>query len=218
MPPNPEPARSLASLFQSLFLGFQATVAKIINLSAAPPVDIPPVVRTRSVTPSIPVQDDAVIDKLMSRSQTELTIKEDAIWTECIQGLSQLVAESDRPSSFLNTSASGDTDASVDGLRESGSDHSGILSDASASLDGLLERSFVLASSYERSSSTPKRETFQQSMDILRAMGICTLEVSGKYEAEALASTMVLAGIGDYVISEDTVSGPFLCLQRHTDP
>jgi len=46
--------------------------------------------------------------------------------------------------------------------------------------------------------------TYEESKDILRAMGVPCVESTGPYEAEALASSLVLNGCADYVASEDT--------------
>ncbi|KAG1862120.1 PIN domain-like protein [Suillus subalutaceus] len=60
----------------------------------------------------------------------------------------------------------------------------------------LAEKSGVLSESYARRSSPPTTQTYEESKEILRAMG--------SFEAEALASSLVIHGIADYVASEDT--------------
>ncbi|KAL7277331.1 hypothetical protein ACG7TL_009189 [Trametes sanguinea] len=73
------------------------------------------------------------------------------------------------------------------------------------SLASTLEaKSSVLSESYARRTNPPTSETYEQSRDVLRAMGIPCIEPSGPYEAEALAASLVLNGYADYVASEDT--------------
>ncbi|KAF8884901.1 PIN domain-like protein [Gymnopilus junonius] len=71
-------------------------------------------------------------------------------------------------------------------------------------LTDLVRRSQVLFSSFDRRVNKPQKTTYDQSMDILRAMGIPCIEATGAVEAEGLASAMVLEGHADFVGSEDT--------------
>ncbi|KAI8976722.1 PIN domain-like protein [Trametes punicea] len=68
----------------------------------------------------------------------------------------------------------------------------------------LEAKSSVLSESYARRTQPPTTETYEQSREILRAMGIPCIEPSGPFEGEALAASMVLHGYADYVASEDT--------------
>ncbi|KAG6868149.1 hypothetical protein C0993_007093 [Termitomyces sp. T159_Od127] len=68
----------------------------------------------------------------------------------------------------------------------------------------LSETSECMSASFERRMNPPSSSTYTESKEILNAMGVPCLEVSGAYEAEALASSMVLNGLADYVVSEDT--------------
>ena len=89
------------------------------------------------------------------------------------------------------------------------------LSDAEASklgadaveheLAALAEKSNVISQSYERRTHPPTAETYEECKEILRAMGVPCLESTGPFEAEALASSLVIHGYADYVASEDTV-------------
>jgi flap endonuclease-1 len=72
-------------------------------------------------------------------------------------------------------------------------------------LASLAEKSGVLSESYARRSSPPTTQTYEESKEILRAMGVPCIESEGPFEAEALASSLVIHGIADYVASEDTV-------------
>ncbi|KNZ78328.1 putative flap endonuclease 1 like protein [Termitomyces sp. J132] len=68
----------------------------------------------------------------------------------------------------------------------------------------LTETSECMSASFERRMNPPTSSTYLESKEILKAMGVPCLETSGAYEAEALASSMVLNGLADYVVSEDT--------------
>jgi hypothetical protein len=72
-------------------------------------------------------------------------------------------------------------------------------------LASLREKSSFMVQSYLRRNNPPTEITYEESKDILRAMGVPCIESTGPYEAEALASSLVLNGCADYVASEDTV-------------
>ena len=69
----------------------------------------------------------------------------------------------------------------------------------------LAERSNTISESYARRSNPPTAQTYEESREILRAMGVPCIESEGPFEAEALASSLVIHGVADYVASEDTV-------------
>jgi flap endonuclease-1 len=69
----------------------------------------------------------------------------------------------------------------------------------------LAEKSGAFSESYTRRSNPPTTQTYEESKEILRAMGVPCIESEGPFEAEALASSLVIHGIADYVASEDTV-------------
>ncbi|KAI0250662.1 PIN domain-like protein [Lactifluus subvellereus] len=71
-------------------------------------------------------------------------------------------------------------------------------------LASLREKSYFMVESYLRRNNPPTETTYEESKDILRAMGVPCLESTGPFEAEALASSLVLNGCADYVASEDT--------------
>ncbi|KAH9922525.1 PIN domain-like protein [Fomitopsis serialis] len=75
---------------------------------------------------------------------------------------------------------------------------------AECRLAALAEKSNVISQSYERRTHPPTTETYEESKEILRAMGVPCIESTGPFEAEALASSLVLHGHADYVASEDT--------------
>jgi len=72
-------------------------------------------------------------------------------------------------------------------------------------LASLREKSSFMVQSYHRRNNPPTEVTYEESKNILHAMGVPCIESTGPYEAEALASSLVLNGCADYVASEDTV-------------
>ncbi|KAJ7266919.1 PIN domain-like protein [Mycena haematopus] len=83
---------------------------------------------------------------------------------------------------------------------------------ASSSQDNQVEeqvarlslRATVMSESYERRNNPPTTQTYDESKELLRTMGVPCIDTTGTYEAEALASSLVLNGFADYVASEDT--------------
>ncbi|KAI9509050.1 PIN domain-like protein [Russula earlei] len=73
-----------------------------------------------------------------------------------------------------------------------------------AILASLREKSSFMVQSYIRRNNPPTEVTYEESKNILQAMGVPCIESTGPYEAEALASSLVLNGYADYVASEDT--------------
>ncbi|KAH8101131.1 PIN domain-like protein [Cristinia sonorae] len=71
-------------------------------------------------------------------------------------------------------------------------------------ITSLARKSYLISQSYERRTNPPTVETYEESKEILRAMGIPCIETGGPFEAEALASSLVLNGYADYVASEDS--------------
>ncbi|KAL1949219.1 hypothetical protein VTO73DRAFT_11025 [Trametes versicolor] len=68
----------------------------------------------------------------------------------------------------------------------------------------LETKSSLLSESYDRRTHPPTSETYEQSKEILQAMGVPYITPSGPFEAEALAASLVIHGYADYVASEDT--------------
>ncbi|KAF8273485.1 PIN domain-like protein [Lactarius quietus] len=71
-------------------------------------------------------------------------------------------------------------------------------------LASLREKSCFMVQSLLRRSNPPTGITYEESKSVLHAMGVPCIEPTGPYEAEALASSLVLNGYADYVASEDT--------------
>ena len=73
------------------------------------------------------------------------------------------------------------------------------------SLASLEEKSHLMSQSYEKRTNPPTAQTYEESKEIIEALGVPCMEVAGAFEAEALAASLVLNGHADYVVSEDTV-------------
>jgi flap endonuclease-1 len=81
-------------------------------------------------------------------------------------------------------------------------------------LTSLTKRSQVMNESYRRRVDAPTLQTYEDTREIIKALGVPCIEAAGAYEAEALASSIVLHGHADYVGSEDTVSNVFISHQH----
>lgn len=78
-------------------------------------------------------------------------------------------------------------------------------------LSGLVLQSHDMVESFDRRRHAPHAQIYKESQEMLQAMGIPCIQMAGGVEAEAFASSMVLAGHADYVASEDTVRFFVLC-------
>ncbi|KAG7091157.1 hypothetical protein E1B28_010210 [Marasmius oreades] len=71
-------------------------------------------------------------------------------------------------------------------------------------LTTLTKKSDLLSESYKRRAHPPTPKHYTQVKELIRAMGVPCIDSKGPFEAEALASSIVLNGFADYVASEDT--------------
>ncbi|EJD51109.1 PIN domain-like protein [Auricularia subglabra TFB-10046 SS5] len=76
--------------------------------------------------------------------------------------------------------------------------------DASDTAHALHVRSAAIAASYAKRNAAPSKATYEESQQMLRALGVPCLSSDGPHEGEAFASALVHAGVADYVASEDT--------------
>ncbi|EEB88464.1 hypothetical protein MPER_13689, partial [Moniliophthora perniciosa FA553] len=113
----------------------------------------------------------------MSRTQAQLTIEEGRFW-DTVEALS---------------------DARVDDQPTDGISPSDLLTT-------LTKKSFLLSETYKRSSRPPTTQQYNESKELIKAMGVTCIDTEGAVEAEAVAASLVLNGHADYVASEDTVS------------
>ena len=132
--------------------------------------------------PSLASQDptEVQMEYVMSRQQLQLTVDEGKIWDELVEP--KAVASGPR----LELQEGEDT--------------------TEAALSSLAEKSSLMSQSYERRNNPPTAQTYEESREIIRAMGVPCVDSVGAYEAEALAASLVINGFADYVASEDTVS------------
>lgn len=85
-------------------------------------------------------------------------------------------------------------------------DQADAVENAEEEFQDLQEASSSLAESYRKRNEFPTAQIYEDSKTLLSAMGIPCVQSEVPYEGEGLASAIVLAGYGDFVVSEDTVS------------
>ena len=115
---------------------------------------------------------------IMTKEQRQLTLDEGAFWQE------------------LQTSRFYSTRITTDSPRAK----------SRYAIDTLMQKSALMHASFDRRAHPPTEATYRESKEILAALGVPCIDATGAFEAEALASSMVLGGLADYVVSEDTVS------------
>lgn len=121
-------------------------------------------------------QSDAQSDVLMTREQRQLTLDEGSFW-EDLRTRQSLVS--------ADTIVLAKTKPKI-------------------AIDTLMHKSALMHASFDRRAHPPTDITYAESKEILAALGVPCIDATGKFEAEALASAMVLGGQADYVVSEDT--------------
>jgi len=139
-----------------------------------------PLFQPPSLVSSVSVEPaDAHVQAAMSKTQYQLTVEEGKLWEKLT-----------------------DPGEVVD-------DYEHEVSTTASLLAFLREKSSFMVQSYLRRNNPPTEFTYDESKNILHAMGVPCIESTGPYEAEALASSLVLNGCADYVASEDTVRVAF---------
>ena len=161
---------------ESLSLDFKANVAKLA--SVAPP------------EPSLSSTDeeDAKAYCVLSKAQNQLTTEESKLWGDISSSMSKYVKPSlsEKPSVSSTVPLYFPTSTIND-------------------IHALADKSFVMSTSFLRRTHTPTDQTYEESKDILQAMGIPCIHAADATEAEALASAIVHKGLADFVATEDTV-------------
>ncbi|CAK5274682.1 unnamed protein product [Mycena citricolor] len=71
-------------------------------------------------------------------------------------------------------------------------------------LSHLSAKAETMSKSYQRRTDVPTTQTYNECKSLLRAMGVACVSTTGSYEAEALAASMVIHKMADFVVSEDT--------------
>ncbi|XP_006463325.1 hypothetical protein AGABI2DRAFT_225025 [Agaricus bisporus var. bisporus H97] len=118
--------------------------------------------------------DNQEEELVLSKTQCELTLEEEKVWDELTLATSPVVESAPIPAA------------------------------AEDRLHVLASRSESIADSYQRRTYVPTKTTYMESREILEAMGIPCYEIQGEHEGEGVASSLVLQGMADYVVSEDT--------------
>lgn len=183
-------AEDLKAVLLSSYRDFRSSISKVASL---------PLPESTPGTPSAVVvtadENDAQEDLVLSKTQCELTLEEGKVWDEFTLATSKPMEITTLPPS-LPPGTSGPTTLALDNF---------ILSAVEDRLDALTNRSEVVADSYQRRMCVPTKNTYSESREILEAMGVPCYEIEGEHEGEALASSLVLRGLADYVVSEDSV-------------
>ncbi len=174
----------------SSYRDFRSSISKVASL---PLLEIP---REPSSDLASTVEDALTVpeDLVLSKTQYELMLEEGKVWDELT------LATTSTPSTPTVSPLQQKATFALDTF---------VLDAAEDRLDALALKSEVVANSYQRRMCVPTRSTYLESREILEAMGVFCYEIEGEVEAEALASSMVLNGLADYVVSEDSVSPPF---------
>ena len=120
---------------------------------------------------------DTQAEIVMTKAQYQLTLDERNLWEQLVS-LPSIITDSseDEFSSAVETT-----------------------------LADLTQTSNVMFESYQRRTNPPTTQTYEDSKSMIQAMGVPCIDSVGPFEAEALASSIVLSGLADYVASEDTV-------------
>ncbi|KAL1726263.1 PIN domain-like protein [Schizophyllum commune] len=136
-----------------------------------------PKVAALTAAPATPEsQSDAQSDMIMTKEQRQLTLDEGGFWQE------------------LQTSRFYSTRITTDSPRAK----------SRYAIDTLMQKSALMHASFDRRAHPPTEATYRESKEILAVLGVPCIDATGAFEAEALASAMVLGGLADYVVSEDT--------------
>jgi flap endonuclease-1 len=134
---------------------------------------------TSALTPSAstgPSDPDTQTEIVMTKAQYQLTLDEKLFWEQLVSSPSIIMDSSEEE-----------------------------FSSAVETLVNLTHTSNMMSESYERRTNPPTAQTYEESRGIIQAMGVPCVDSVGPFEAEALASSIVLSGLADYVASEDTV-------------
>ena len=124
-----------------------------------------------------PSDPDTQAEIVMTKAQYQLTLDERSLWEQLVSSPSIITHSSEDEFSLA----------------------------VEMTLENLTQTSNVMFESYQRRTNPPTTQTYEDSKSIIQAMGVPCIESVGPFEAEALASSIVLSGLADYVASEDTV-------------
>ncbi|KAJ3868901.1 PIN domain-like protein [Lentinula novae-zelandiae] len=189
MHPRTSTVDDVLSTLTPLFLEYQDSLVKV----AYNPMHAAKASISHSDTDISTVSDDAVVNGAeleagaaqevydMSKRQCQLTLQEGEFWDSLT---STLGSEPELAPVELHSHYEGDAHHKM--------------------LQELTHKSNIISESYRISTHPPTSQTYAESKEILQAMGVPCIDCDGPFEAEALASSLVLNGYADYVASEDT--------------
>ena len=126
----------------------------------------------------------------MSKAQNQLTTDETKLWGEISSSMSKYAKPFPLSAKLSVSSAVPPLDFPISTIND---------------INTLTDKSFVMSTSFLRRTATPTDKTYEESKEILQAMGIPCIHAADATEAEALASAIVLEGLADFVATEDTV-------------
>ncbi|KAF8068883.1 PIN domain-like protein [Lyophyllum atratum] len=179
-----------------LYREYRQSISKLASLAVPPDASQPPVTDAGATE----IQTEIV----MTKAQHQLILEEGKFWNRF---LDPSVGTEDTPSTTPAVQPL-ELPAPAEQLPEPSAPSAAPAAPAEQppelSLAKLSRTSDIMSASFVRRMNPPTKQTFRESKEILLAMGIPCLESSGAFEAEALASSMVLNGLADYVVSEDT--------------
>ncbi|TFK34465.1 PIN domain-like protein [Crucibulum laeve] len=167
-------AEDIPSTLENLYREYKNSIPQLASISEATPT--PPTPRLPLITTTESEADED--EHVMSKAQQKLTTEEGKIWYDLLLP-SIAVAERVPDEEPLDVVAE-------------------------RAIDALTEKSSMMSESFKRRINIPTTQTYEESKEILQAMGVLCVESTGAFEAEALASSIVLNGYADYVASEDT--------------
>ncbi|THU79961.1 PIN domain-like protein [Dendrothele bispora CBS 962.96] len=197
----------LASALSSLYLQYRESISKITSI---------PFSSQHSVSVSDDGEQEAVKSEYeMSRKQYKLALEEGEVWDWITGGRDEggirKWGDSSKPAhdtGLASETVSNDDDGDqITGAADIGSEFSQTSVAPEISQETLLsltQKSSMMSESYKRSAHPPTTQTYNECRELLSAMGVPCVEATGTYEAEAVASSLVLNGHADYVASEDT--------------
>jgi len=195
-PPPPESRiidSDTPSALVSLYLEYCQSIPKLASLSPKPPSSSSAAQDEQEPTID-QEQEQEQAEYAMSRQQLQLTVDEGKVWDDLV---------ADKPKSRPRTSVFPPEPKKE--MKPMAKPSPLRIDIAQATLISLAEKSSLISESYERRNNPPTAQTFEESKEIIRALGVPCLDSAGAYEAEALAASLVINGHADYVASEDTV-------------
>ncbi|KAI9465765.1 PIN domain-like protein [Lactarius psammicola] len=176
--------QGLASSLTDLYMDYRRGIANVEVIPSAVTSAIPPVVTSQELVDTTDVQT------------------EPAAISSLVHGTSRVSLGSADPADTQVAHAAMSRTQYQLAILRGRSDHDE--SPTETILASLREKSCFMVQSLLRRSSPPTEVTYEESKSVLHAMGVPCIESTGPYEAEALASSLVLNGHADYVASEDT--------------